>query len=62
MYYWHIVNRDSDELIQKFYRAHSYDPSKWDWTLSAKKDMKDINLQLDENEIKLMKKERYKHS
>ena len=61
MYYWHLVNRDSDELILKFYTAQSLDPSKGDWALQAMKDMKDINLHLDEEKIKTMSKERFKN-
>ena len=60
MYYWHIIHRNDDELISKFYTAQSLDPSNGDWVLQVKKDKKDIGLNISEEEIRSMSKDRFK--
>ena len=53
--YLHITRKDN-ELIKKVYRAQK----SGDWTITVNKDMDEINLNLSEEEIKGMKKERFK--
>ena len=56
MYYWHILTRNEEELLYKFYSVQKYSPSVGDWVCQVKKDMTDINLQLSESEIKSLSK------
>ena len=54
MYYWHILHRDEDELIYKFYLAQRYSPSEGDWVHQIRKDMTELKLELSEEDIKSM--------
>ena len=60
LYYWHILHRDKDELIFKFYKVQYYSPSEGDWVHQVRKDMEDIRLGLSEEEITAMSKHRFK--
>ena len=56
---YHLLTRDTDELISKFYFAQKRKPVKDDWALTVKDDMKDIDLGLTEEKIKGMKKYKF---
>ena len=58
--YGHILHRDKDELLFKFYNVQRWSPSEGDWILQVRKDMADINLDLSEAEIKSMSKYMFK--
>ena len=60
MYYWHILTRNKDELIFKFYSAQKYSPSKGDWVHQVRKDLVDLKLELSEEEISLMSQYQFK--
>ena len=47
-YLYHLLTRDTDELISKFYFAQKRKPVKDDWALTVKYDMIDIDLGLNE--------------
>ena len=61
MFYWHILHRNENELLYKFFTAQKLAPSVHDWALQIEKDRADINLQISENEIKLMSKEQFRN-
>ena len=58
MYYWHILTRNEEELLFKFFSVQKYSPSEGDWVCQVKKDMAlaGIKLQLCEAEIKSLSK------
>ena len=56
LYYWHILHREIDELIFKFYTVQNYSPSEGDWVQLVKKDISDTRLGMSEAEIKNMSK------
>ena len=60
LFYWHILHREKDELLFKFYNVQRWSPSEGDWVLQVRKDMTDINLDLSEEEIKSMSKYMFK--
>ena len=60
LYYWHILHREKDELIFKFYTVQNISPSEGDWVQLVKKDISDIRLGLSEAEIKTMSKYQFK--
>ena len=60
LYYWHLLHREKDELIFKFYTVQNYSPSEGDWVQLVKKDISDIRLGLSEAEIKTMSKYQFK--
>ena len=60
LYYWHLLHRDKDELIYKFYSAQKYLPSEGDWILQVKKDLTDLNLELSDSEIRSMSHYQFK--
>ena len=61
MYYWHILTRNKDELLFKFYSAQKYLPSEGDWFHQVKKDLVDLKLELNEEEISLMSHYQFKN-
>ena len=60
MFYWHIITRNEDELLYKFFAAQKLAPSEHDWVHQLEKDKVDINLQLSESQIKKMTKCQFK--
>ena len=61
MYYWHILHRDTDELIFKFYSAQKHSPSEGDWVHQIRKDMADLKLELSEADIRSMSQYKFKN-
>ena len=60
MYYWHILHSDETELLNKFYSAQLLRPTKNDWVQQITKDKKDLNINLSDEEVKLMSKPKFK--
>ena len=60
MFWWHVVNLDKKELLNKFYRAQNINRSKDDWVYQIDKDKKELNLELTDEEIKTFKKEQFR--
>ena len=60
LFYWHILNRDKDELLSKFYTVQRYSPSKGDWVHQIQKDMTDLKMQQSEDEIRSMSNYKFK--
>ena len=60
MYLHHILNRSDDELIKRFYLAQKSNPSKNDWTETVKNDLKELNIDMQEEKIQKMKKYNFK--
>ena len=51
LYYWHILHRNKNELLFKFFSAQKFSPSKGDWFYQIKTDMAELKLNLSEEEI-----------
>ena len=60
-YLHHILTREKSELISKIYFAHKRRPVKDDWSETIKKDIEHIELNLSEENIKIMKKGHFKN-
>ena len=60
LYYWHILQRNKEELIFRFYTAQKYSPSEGDWVNQIIKDKADIKLELSDAEIKSMSHYQFK--
>ena len=60
MYYWHILQRDDNELVFKFFTAQKLSPSVHDWVLQIKKDESNLDICLTYEEIKEIKKDKFK--
>ena len=60
MYLWNILQKNEDELVSKVYQAQKLFPTKDDFVNQVKEDMDDIELDLDEDTIKNMKKAKFK--
>ena len=61
MYYWHILHLDHSELLYKFYKAQKLKPSKNEWVTQDEKDKKDLQLDLDDEEVMKMSQLKFKH-
>ena len=60
MYLHHILRRPNEELIKKFYEAQKLKPSKNDWVKTVDKDKEDLNINLDDEQIKQMSKYKFR--
>ena len=58
MYLHHILNRNSKELIRKVYEAQKRAPVSGDWVQLVESDLQELNIDIDE--LKKMKKNRFK--
>lgn len=61
MYWWHVVNLDKTEVLHKFYIAQKLNKSKDDWVEQLEKDKVDLDLQMEDDEIKCIKKEQFRN-
>ena len=60
MFYWTILHKSDKELAKQFLEAQQISPSKNDWCLKVVEDMKAVNINLSESEIRSMKKSKFK--
>ena len=58
-YLHNILSKSENELINHVYLAQKRRPIKDDWFLTVQKDLNDLNIELSENEIKAMKKQKF---
>ena len=61
-YLRHILSRNENELISKVYFAQKRKSAKNDWAKTVDSDIEEIELNLNEKQIKLMKKTKFKDS
>jgi hypothetical protein len=61
LFYWHLLHLEKSELLYKFYLAQKLMPSKNDWILTVYKDMKEIGLEMSEEDIMNMPKQKLKN-
>ena len=60
LFYWNIVNKPDSELIKQVYLAQKLMPSTNDWCQTIQQDLKQLNINYNENEIAQMKKQTFK--
>ena len=60
MFLHYILSRDENEPLAKFFEAQNLRPSKNDWCYTVKNDMADIDLEYTFDEIKMIKKAKFK--
>ena len=60
MYLHHILKRNEDELINKFYKAQKLKPSKNDWVMTIEEDKKYLGIIMEDNDIKKLSKYKFK--
>ena len=61
IYLQYILKQDKNTLLYKFFQAQVTDPKKGDWVPSVIQDIKDVNLNMDFDEISLMSENSYTH-
>lgn len=62
MYWWHINNLEETSLIKKCYKAQKVKPvKKKHWIQTIEKDKKDFNINLQDKDLKKIKKGRFKN-
>ena len=62
MFYWHILTRNENDLLFKFFTAQKMAPNVHDWVWQIEKDKADLNLQMSEEKIKAMSKHQFKET
>ena len=60
MYYWNILQKDETEIVFKVFKTQTLMPVKNDWVLQLKNDLEECNIKLSDEQIRCMKKERFK--
>ena len=60
MFLWTILEKSDTELVKQVYNAQKLQPVKNDWYLQIQQDLKDLNINLSEDDIKSLKRERFK--
>ena len=60
MYFWQILHLDENELLYKFFLAQSLRPGKNDWVLQIGKDKKDIELDMSDDQVRNLSKNKFK--
>ena len=57
----YILKQNKDDLLLKFFEAQARYPQKGDWVLQVLKDLKEINLEMTFDNIKIMSENSFKH-
>ena len=60
MFYWSVLHRDQNELLHKCLTAQQLSPAKNDWIKQVRKNIFDLQLNLNDNQIANMPKEIFK--
>ena len=60
MYFWHILQTEDDELIQRFMSAQQIWTGKNDWVAQVKKNLTEIKLNLTDVQIIALSNEEFK--
>ena len=60
MYLWHILSRDKSELIYRIYQAQKLSISVGDWVRIVQADMKELNINMTDEEIQGVPKQTFK--
>ena len=60
MYWHHIVTRENDSLLNKFYNAQKNEPVSGDWINQLEKDKKEFNINYNDTDLKSISKNLFK--
>ena len=60
MYWWQLVNTNEDEMLSKFYNAQRNNPVKDDWTTQIDKYKLELNINLNDEDIKGISRYKFK--
>ena len=60
MDYWNFLQKDGTEIVMKVFKTQTLMPVNRDWVLQLKSDLEECDIKLSEEEIRNMKKERFK--
>ena len=60
MFLHYLLNRPEQELLYRFFMAQLRDPTEDDWCLTVQDDLQQLNITLSFDDIKALKKEKYK--
>ena len=60
MYLWTILQKSDSELVKQVYEAQKLSPVKNDWSTQVEQDLKYCKIDFTEEEIKVMKKSKFK--
>ena len=60
MFLWNILQKPESELVNQVYNAQKLSPVKNDWFLQVQDDLRMFQINLSDDEIKSLKKEKFK--
>ena len=61
MFLWNILQKPESELVNQVYNAQKLSPVENDWFLQVQDDLRMFQINLSDDEIKSLKKEKFKH-
>ena len=62
MFIHYILNQNEESLMKKFFNAQMENSTKTDWTSQIKKDLTELEINLEIEDIKLMSKNKFKNT
>ena len=60
LYYWTLLNKPSEELVKRFFEIQKDFSTTDDWILQIEEDKRDLEINISEQSIQIMKKEAFK--
>ena len=60
MYLWHILHLDKNELVARIYASQKLDPKCGDWSKTVEKDKNELGIEMDDNQISKLSKNKFK--
>ena len=60
LFYWHILHLGENELLYKFYLAQKFKPGRNDWILVVHKDLEELNINMEEEDVKKITLQKFK--
>ena len=57
---WYLLNQDKKNMLSQFFRAQCDSPTRGDWVSSVQQDLKDLELDMDFDQIEACTKETFK--
>ena len=59
MYWWHILNTEETEMINRVYRAQKLSPVSGDWVQLLEEDKQMFNIKMTDDEVKAVSKYKF---
>ena len=59
---WYLLSQDEDSLLGRFFKAQCDSPTRGDWVSTVKQDLKDLEIEMNFDQIRDYTKEAFKET